>query len=89
MSSSPVEAEKTRRFLCWDPSSSLTVREEMRGMMRTGEETRTRSFPGRDISSAGGESEVDDVGSGELLEELSALCLEYPHPEMDGVRRDE
>ena len=52
ISSSPVEAEKTRRFLCWDPSSSLTVMGEIREMMGMGEETRTRSFPSREIGSA-------------------------------------
>lgn len=43
--------------------------------------TRTRSFPSRDIGSARGEAEIDDVGNGEFLEKLSTLCLIYPHPE--------
>jgi hypothetical protein len=42
----------------------------------------TRSFPYRDVSSARGETELDDVGNGELLEELSTLRLKYPYPDV-------
>ena len=36
----------------------------------------TLSFPSREVGSVGGESEVDDVGSGKLLEELSTCNVE-------------
>jgi len=68
MSSSLVETEKRRKFLCCDLSSSLTVKKEMREMMKMDEETRTRSFPSREIGSARGKSGVDDVGSEKLSE---------------------
>ena len=39
---------------------------------------RTRTFPGGDVGSAGGELELDDVGDAQFLQKLCALCLEDP-----------
>ena len=74
-----------RRFLCCAPSSSLTdggkcrlSKDVMNTRLICGVFVRTRTFPGGDVGSAGGELELDDVGDAQFLQKLCALCLEDP-----------
>jgi hypothetical protein len=89
INSSPVETEKMRRFLCCAPSSSLTdggksirnrlLNDVMNARLICGVFVRTRTFPGGDVGSAGGEPELDAVWNAQFLQKLCALRLEDPN----------